>query len=389
MKKKRILVLSVILILSVIIACASLNAGAASIFGDINKDGKITAVDARILLRVSAGLETITAPDEDYYVYFVYGDFDFDYKVTAIDARILLMHSAGLRGLVMPEYPTGVYTTEELKVTSKVFKNEELTAVLRTTEKEETTTEPLTEEPTTAEPKDEVVDATPEEILNNYKDVMKIAKKDKPGFKAYSYIYAPAGSADRQVNGNWLYANAVINLLSLQNKNIAEKLGKKDTVKIDKDSSMDEFPLFNNESGCLLSDVSAIKTAKKTKLANGNTRLEITLKEEKNPEPTPAGADTPLSNTGAMFDTASITKIRAEVSKFFDKLKWNDSDIKYDCDITYHDCKATLEYNSNNEIVSLEQNLVSRLEGRYSSTKTAMVFKQNYYMTYRYNCFEF
>lgn len=58
--------------------------------GDINRDGKITAADARLALRISAGLEQAT--DEQRTA----ADINEDGKITAADARKILRISAGL-----------------------------------------------------------------------------------------------------------------------------------------------------------------------------------------------------------------------------------------------------------------------------------------------------
>ena len=58
--------------------------------GDVNKDGKITAADARLALRVSAKLETLT----DYIAKAA--DMDSNGKITAADARKILRISAKL-----------------------------------------------------------------------------------------------------------------------------------------------------------------------------------------------------------------------------------------------------------------------------------------------------
>lgn len=58
--------------------------------GDLDNDGKITAADARIALRLAVGLEEMT----DSLAYAA--DIDGDNKVTAADARILLRIAVGL-----------------------------------------------------------------------------------------------------------------------------------------------------------------------------------------------------------------------------------------------------------------------------------------------------
>lgn len=58
--------------------------------GDVNQDGKVTASDARLALRYSAKLQTLTNAQ------IKAADANSDGKVTAADARILLRYAAGL-----------------------------------------------------------------------------------------------------------------------------------------------------------------------------------------------------------------------------------------------------------------------------------------------------
>lgn len=78
------------IILTVILTCSmfSLTASAEGIYGDANGDGNVTAVDARLVLQVVAGLKQV----EDQTLYDVNGDGN----VTAVDARIILQIVAGL-----------------------------------------------------------------------------------------------------------------------------------------------------------------------------------------------------------------------------------------------------------------------------------------------------
>ena len=60
------------------------------IMGDVNGDGKVTSADARITLRVSAGIEDESA------VIFVSADVNEDGKITSADARFILRKAAGI-----------------------------------------------------------------------------------------------------------------------------------------------------------------------------------------------------------------------------------------------------------------------------------------------------
>lgn len=63
--------------------------------GDVNGDGRLTAADARLVLRASVGLEELTAE------LLKMGDTDSDGKLTATDARSILRASVGLEVLGM------------------------------------------------------------------------------------------------------------------------------------------------------------------------------------------------------------------------------------------------------------------------------------------------
>ncbi len=77
-------------VLAVVFACSMLGvtAFAERLPGDVNSDGNITAVDARKILQVVAGLET--GVDATLY------DVDGNGSVSAVDARIVLQIVAGL-----------------------------------------------------------------------------------------------------------------------------------------------------------------------------------------------------------------------------------------------------------------------------------------------------
>ncbi|MBR5497631.1 MAG: dockerin type I repeat-containing protein, partial [Clostridia bacterium] len=57
---------------------------------DVNSDGKITASDARLALRISANLHSPTVEER------LAADYNLDGKVTASDARKILRKSANL-----------------------------------------------------------------------------------------------------------------------------------------------------------------------------------------------------------------------------------------------------------------------------------------------------
>ncbi len=78
-----------------IILIFPLNASASSFLaGDIDKDGTVSASDARLALRFSVGLEDFDEEQQNI------GDVDFDRAITASDARLILRMSVGLKELL-------------------------------------------------------------------------------------------------------------------------------------------------------------------------------------------------------------------------------------------------------------------------------------------------
>lgn len=59
--------------------------------GDVNEDGNITAVDARIILQIVAGLKSVDSVNTEI------ADVNEDKKITAVDARYILQIVAGLK----------------------------------------------------------------------------------------------------------------------------------------------------------------------------------------------------------------------------------------------------------------------------------------------------
>ena len=79
------------IVLALVIACSALSVSvlASNIQGDVNDSGDVSAVDARLILRYVAGLDT--PENTDAY------DVNDDGNISAVDARIVLQFVAGLR----------------------------------------------------------------------------------------------------------------------------------------------------------------------------------------------------------------------------------------------------------------------------------------------------
>jgi hypothetical protein len=215
---------------------------------------------------------------------------------------------------------------------------------------ETTTAVPVTAFPTTKA-----------QILAAYTTVMNKAKVDKPAYNKVEFQALP--KADQHMDGAVISA-----ILPLATSFMTQE--KDATVENNpKGSDMKWFPVGKSTKGCLLTNVNAIKTATCVKLANGDYKITIILKDEVNPEPYSSGPTAP-SYVGAMFDPIE----RASID---DTLK-NDSTVNkvvkdVNFSLTYQNSTAVLEYNpKTNQVVTLNQNMYTFID--IQSGKVLLLF---------------
>ncbi len=188
---------------------------------------------------------------------------------------------------------------------------------------------------------------TTAEILAAYTDVMNHAKTVKPGYNKQEYQSLP--KEDQEMEGG------LISLLLPLAENF---MTLKDDAEVEDrkvGGDMKWFPVAKASKGCLLTNASVIKSAKCDELSNGNYKITIILKDEKNPEPYKEGQAKATSNTGNMFQPLSRVEIDDTIinDKTVSRVVKN---VKYD--LRYFDCTAVLEYNpKTKQIVNLGQTM--------------------------------
>lgn len=304
--------------------------------GDVNDDGKITAADARLVLRHSASLEML--PDS----VIPNADADGNGRITAADARLILRVSANLDSF-KKKNPTTELTTE--KQTSA--KPEETTSA-----KPENTTVVTTEEPTSAK-SEETTSVTPEEppvtpfpcsteeVLNLYRDEANQFKSTAASY----YILDYQQILDTDFDENSVLYN-VIKSAFITDKNAA--------MRYECDFS-DYLPLSWSDACCELTDPDVIESASVFE-SNGKTTVTITLKPETNPVRPYAdfAEDEPeydeSSYTCKMFDCRALFYMNM-IDIISDVVGVEMSDPS----CTYSNCTAILVFDSETHIVeSLE-----------------------------------
>lgn len=189
-----------------------------------------------------------------------------------------------------------------------------------------------TTEATTAQPSK----PTNEHILKQYTLVMNKLKSE---MKSYDKKEFQKISDDRDLG---TAGNIVLGIAS-------GLMTSEEKAELQHRTDKEQIPVINNLKGCLLTDVSAVKSASMAE-KNGKTTITITLKDEKNSTPAEAGAVASKSTVGAMFNPIN--------AKDIDKIKQEFGSVATvnSMDMTYKNCTATLVYDSETlEVESLEQ----------------------------------
>lgn len=176
------------------------------------------------------------------------------------------------------------------------------------------------------------------EILAAYTAVMNKAKiEDKPGFKRAEFQELPGGPEYRDISGGGKVIDALLNIVG--NYMTTEEKARNKPHSQGKGENMWAWPIRDAPKGCMLTDVNAIKSADCKELPNGDYKIVITLKPEKNPEHhRPHHGNSAPSKTGGMFMPLSKSDIDPELAKYSKVIK----DHKYDME--YYNYTATLIY---------------------------------------------
>ncbi|MBO5934099.1 MAG: hypothetical protein J6Q94_01285 [Clostridia bacterium] len=175
-----------------------------------------------------------------------------------------------------------------------------------------------------------------EEILKKYTEVMDqlkagVATYDKKEFQTLADDY------DLGTVGNLVLPIA-------QNLMTSE-----DEAELQNRSDMEQIPIIRNKKGCLLTDVSKIKSATMTE-SGGKTTIVIVLNDEKSPLPAADGATSCDSAVGSMMNPLNQQEIDNIIAEFSGVVTMNKFQL------TGKDCTATLVFDTaSGKVESLEQ----------------------------------
>ncbi|HZK39620.1 MAG TPA: hypothetical protein VFD23_05660, partial [Clostridia bacterium] len=225
-------------------------------------------------------------------------------KLLALVMAIALVFSLGACGKNKDEETT-TSADETTVFADETTLQDETTDVEETTADGETTLEGDTTalgETTTAVAVTEAgKPTTTAQILAAYTDVMNYAKTAKPAYNKKEFQSLP--KEDQNMEGRLIGAILPVAETFMTKEKDANVEDNK------AGSDMKWFPVAVASKGCLLTNTAAIKSAKCDELANGNYKITIVLKDEKNPEPYKQGQAKASSNTGNMFQPLSRVEI--------------------------------------------------------------------------------
>lgn len=229
---------------------------------------------------------------------------------------------------------------------------EDETSKAETTVADTTAKADETETETSAEKTESKIPETPMEIIEAYTTVMNKAKDEKVGFKKAEWQSLPSDANSRVVSKGGTLVNIALN--AANNFMTDEATAKKNPDVYEKGGDMKDFPIRNTPYGCTLTekDLDKIETIKCEELKNGNYKITIVLKSEKNPEPAPEGTGNSPSFTGRLITPISKKQIDENLNGGI--VSAVAKDIVYS--LTFHDVTSVVEYNpETNQIVKLEQ----------------------------------
>ena len=173
-------------------------------------------------------------------------------------------------------------------------------------------------------------------ILAKYTEVMDKLKAEVATYTKKEYQDLPKDKLDMGALASMLQP-IIAGMMTSEDK--AEEQQRDDAAQI---------PIIKCAKGCMLTDVSAIKSASMTE-EGGKTTIVITLNDEKNSLPAAEGADSAPSAVGGIFNPMSKEDIDEKIASI-SVVTVNQFEI------TYTDCTATLVFDTESlKVESLTQ----------------------------------
>lgn len=198
----------------------------------------------------------------------------------------------------------------------------------------QTTTQPVTENKsvettqvvtTEAAEKESNMPESTKEIIDQYTLLVDKFKQQKPAYKKKEYQALPVEYHNfSSVINKALDVAAGYMTTEEEAEELIREAGSEEII--------NDMPIHGSEKGCALTDYDAVSWAKCEDKGDGTYEISFSLKEEVNPEPTPADTLVPVSAHGAVMQPMAFNDIKAEVDGLLSKvpgLALNQLDLYY------------------------------------------------------------
>ncbi len=190
---------------------------------------------------------------------------------------------------------------------------------------------------------------TTKEIIDKYTQLVNDFKEKKPAYKKKEFQALP-----EEFRNFGSGVNVILNIASnyMVSEEDCEELvrpaGFADIVW--------DMPVHNTEKGCVLTDYDAVSWAKCEDMGDGTYKISFSLKEEINPQPTPADTLIPVSAHGAVMQPIATADLMTEIDKITGSLPG----ISLNDFALYHrDCEFICIYNSEtDQVLSITHHII-------------------------------
>ena len=224
-------------------------------------------------------------------------------------------------------------------------------------------TQPQVTQPTVQEPTFGQEDTTPvspdqknsnkpestKEIIDQYTLLVDKFKQQKPAYKKKEYQALPEEYHNFSDTINKALGLAAGYMTTEDEAEILIREAGAEEIIMD-------MPIHGAEKGCTLTDYDAVSWAKCEDKGDGTYEISFSLKEEINPEPTPADTLNPPSAHGAVMQPMAFNDIKAEIDSIASKIPGVAMNT---LDLYYHKHVFSCVYNpETDEVLSITHHIV-------------------------------
>ncbi len=190
----------------------------------------------------------------------------------------------------------------------------------QTTAQPQTTTQPVVNTPDdrttvpseSAEKENKMPEST-QEIIDQYTLLVDKFKQQKPAYKKKEYQALPVEYHNfSSIINKALDVAAGYMVTEDEAEELIREAGAEEII--------NDMPIHGSEKGCALTNYDAVSWAKCEDKGDGTYEISFSLKEEVNPEPTPADTLVPVSAHGAVMQPMAFNDIKAEVDSIISKV---------------------------------------------------------------------